>query len=63
MYTSVEAASAGEHGVGFEEVASMLRELVGQLGKQSTRQHGLLRDLLEAMEKQQQNHRNLLNAG
>lgn len=60
--SSVEAASAGEHGVSFEAVASMLRELVGQLGKQSARQRTLLRDLLEAMEKQQQNQRNLLYA-
>jgi len=60
--SSVEAASAGEHGVSFEAVASMLRELVGQLGKQSARQRALLRDLTDAMEKQQQNQRNLLYA-
>jgi len=60
--SSVEAASAGEHGASFEAVASMLRELVGQLSKQAARQGALLRDLLEAMEKQQQNHRNLLSA-
>lgn len=60
--SSVEAASAGEHGVSFEAVATMLRELVGQLGKQSARQRALLRDLIDAMEKQQQNQRNLLYA-
>lgn len=60
--SSVEAASAGEHGVSFEAVALMLRELVGQLGKQSARQRALLRDLSDAMEKQQQNQRNLLYA-
>lgn len=40
----------------------MLRELVGQLGKQSARQRRLIRDLSDAMEKQQQNQRNLLYA-
>jgi len=60
--SSVEAASAGEHGVSFEAVSSMLRELVSQLGKQSARQRSLLRDLSDAMEKQQQNQRNLLYA-
>jgi hypothetical protein len=60
--SSVEAASAGEHGVSFEAVATMLRALVSQLGKQSVRQRFLLRDLSEAMEKQQQNQRNLLYA-
>lgn len=60
--SSVEAASAGDHGVSFEAVALMLRELVGQLGKQSARQRALLRDLSDAMEKQQQNQRNLLYA-
>ncbi|HDY84272.1 hypothetical protein LCGC14_0580340 [marine sediment metagenome] len=58
--SSVEAASAGEHGVSFEAVASMLRELVGQLGKQSARQRSLLRDLSESMEKQQQTHQHLI---
>lgn len=60
--SSVEAASSGEYGVSFEAVASMLRELVGQLGKQSTKQRILLRDLSETMEKQQNNMRNLLYA-
>lgn len=60
--SSVEAASAGEHGVSFEAVSSMLRELVGQLGEQSARQRSLLRDLSEAMEKQQNNQRKLLYA-
>jgi hypothetical protein len=60
--SSVEAASAGEHGVSFEAVATMLRALVSQLGKQSSRQRSLLRDLSEAMEKQQQNQRNLMYA-
>lgn len=60
--SSVEAASSGEHGVSFEAVASMLRELVGQLGQQSARQRALLRDLSEAMERQQNNLRNLLYA-
>lgn len=60
--SSVEAASAGEHGVSFEAVATMLRTLVTQLGKQSGRQRSLLRDLTDAMEKQQQNHRNLIYA-
>ncbi|MBL4637906.1 MAG: hypothetical protein JKY76_00945 [Proteobacteria bacterium] len=60
--SSVEAASAGEHGVSFEAVATMLRELVGQLGTQSVRQRSLLRDLSDAMEKQQQNQRNLMYA-
>jgi len=60
--SSVEAASAGEHGVSFEAVAAMLRELVGQLGTQSARQRSLLRDLSDAMEKQQQNQRNLMYA-
>lgn len=62
VFSSVEAASSGEHGVSFEAVASMLRELVGQLGQQSARQRSLLRDLSEAMEKQQNNMRNLLYA-
>jgi len=60
--SSVEAASSGEYGVSFEAVSSMLRELVGQLGKQSRKQRILLRDLSEAMEKQQNNMRNLLYA-
>jgi hypothetical protein len=60
--SSVEAASAGEYGVSFEAVASMLRELVLQLGKQSALQQSLLRDLAEAMEKQQLNQRNLFYA-
>lgn len=60
--SSVEAASSGEYGVSFEAVASMLRELVSQLGQQSARQRSLLRDLSEAMEKQQNNMRNLLYA-
>jgi len=60
--SSVEAASAGEHGVSFEAVSSMLRELVGQLGLQSARQRSLLRDLTEAMEKQQNNQGKLLYA-
>lgn len=60
--SSVEAASAGEHGVSFEAVATMLRELVGQLGTQSARQSSLLRDLSDAMEKQQQSQRNLMYA-
>ncbi len=60
--SSVEAASAGEHGVSFEAVANMLRELVRQLGTQSSRQHSLLRDLTDTMEKQQSNQRNLLYA-
>ena len=60
--SSVEAASAGEHGVSFEAVSSMLRELVGQLGLQSARQRSLLRDLSEAMEKQQNNQGKLLYA-
>jgi methyl-accepting chemotaxis protein len=60
--SSVEAASAGEHGVSFEAVSSMLRELVSQLGEQSTRQRVLLRDLADSMENQQTNQRNLLYA-
>ena len=60
--SSVEAASAGEHGVSFEAVSSMLRELVGQLGLQSARQRSLLRDLSDAMEKQQHNQGKLLYA-
>lgn len=60
--SSVEAASAGEYGISFEAVATMLRELVSQLGTQSSRQRSLLRDLSEAMEKQQSNQRNLLYA-
>lgn len=60
--SSVEAASSGEHGVSFEAVATMLRELVGQLGRQASLQSSLLRDLSEAMEKQQLNQRNLLYA-
>jgi methyl-accepting chemotaxis protein len=60
--SSVEAASAGEHGVSFEAVSSMLRELVGQLGRQASLQNSLLRDLSETMEKQQLNQRNLLYA-
>ncbi len=62
VFSSVEAASAGEHGVSFEAVSSMLRELVGQLGLQSARQRSLLRDLSEAMEKQQNNQGKLLYA-
>ncbi len=60
--SSVEAASAGEHGVSFEAVSSMLRELVRQLGEQSSRQRILLRDLSDSMENQQTNQRNLLYA-
>jgi len=60
--SSVEAASAGEHGVSFEAVASMLRELVEQLGGHSSLQRTLLRDLSEALEKLQLNQRNLLYA-
>jgi len=60
--SSVEAASSGEYGVSFEAVSSMLRELVSQLGQQSAKQSSLLRDLSEAMEKQQINMRNLLYA-
>jgi methyl-accepting chemotaxis protein len=60
--SAVEAASSGEHGASFEAVSSMLRELVKQLGQQSARQRSLLRDLSEAMEKQQHNMRNLLYA-
>jgi len=60
--SSVEAASAGDHGVSFEAVSSMLRELVGQLGLQSARQRSLLRDLSDAMEKQQNNQGKLLYA-
>ncbi len=60
--SSVEAASAGEHGVSFEAVSAMLRELVGQLGRQASLQNSLLRDLSETMEKQQLNQRNLLYA-
>ncbi len=50
--SSVEAASAGEHGVSFEAVATMLRELVEQLGQQSARQRSLLRDLSDTMAQQ-----------
>lgn len=60
--SSVEAASAGEHGVSFEAVSSMLRELVRQLGEQSSCQRILLRDLSDSMENQQTNQRNLLYA-
>jgi len=60
--SSVEAASAGQHGVSFEAVSSMLRKLVGQLGLQSARQRSLLRDLSDAMEKQQHNQGKLLYA-
>ncbi len=60
--SSVEAASAGEHGVSFEAVSSMLRELVKQLGEQSARQRSLLRDLSDAMEQQQNNQGKLLYA-
>jgi methyl-accepting chemotaxis protein len=60
--SSVEAASAGEHGVSFEAVSSMLRELVRQLGEQSSRQRILLRDLSDSMENQHTNQRNLLYA-
>jgi methyl-accepting chemotaxis protein len=57
--SAVEAASSGEHGVSFDAVSSMLRELVRQLGRQSARQTSLLRDLSEATEKQQINMRTL----
>jgi methyl-accepting chemotaxis protein len=60
--SSVEAASAGEYGVSFDAVASMLRELVEQLGGHSSLQTSLLRDLSEALEKLQLNQRNLLYA-
>jgi len=60
--SSVEAASAGEHGVSFEAVSSMLRELVSQLRLQSARQRSLLRDLSDAIEKQQNNQRYLVYA-
>ncbi|PHS25747.1 MAG: hypothetical protein COA83_04865 [Methylophaga sp.] len=60
--SSVEAASAGEHGVSFEAVSSMLRQLVSQLGEQSVCQRTLLRDLSDSMENQQTNQRNLLYA-
>lgn len=52
VFSSVEAANAGQHGESFEAVASMLRELVGRLSQQSKRQQSLLRDLSEAMELQ-----------
>jgi methyl-accepting chemotaxis protein len=60
--SSVEAASSGEYGISFEAVATMLRHLVEQLGRQAALQNSLLRDLSEAMEKQQLNQRNLLYA-
>jgi len=60
--SSVEAASAGEHGVSFEAVSSMLRELVGQLGEQSSRQKALLRDLSDSIDQQQQNQGKLFYA-
>jgi methyl-accepting chemotaxis protein len=60
--SAVEAARAGEFGVSFESVAAMLKELVGQLDKQSKLQQSILRDLSEAMESQQIMQRNLLYA-
>lgn len=60
VFSSVEAANAGQHGESFEAVSSMLRVLVGQLAEQSKRQQSLLRDLAEAME-QQYNHEKLLS--
>ncbi|MDT8371979.1 MAG: hypothetical protein RQ783_08325 [Gammaproteobacteria bacterium] len=60
--SSVEAASSEDHGASFEAVASMLRELVKQLGQHSQRQRTLLRDLSEAMELKQNTMRNLLYA-
>ena len=52
IFSSVEAANAGQYGESFEAVASMLRVLVGRLSQQSKRQQSLLRDLSEAMELQ-----------
>ena len=60
VFSSVEAASVGEHGTSFEAISAMLRELVGQLGIQSGRQRLILRDLTELMEKQQNILRNML---
>lgn len=62
VFSSVEAAYAEEHGVSFDAVALMLRDLVRQLGRQSSNQKALLRDLRDAMDKQQSNQRTLLNA-
>ncbi len=62
VFSAVEAASAGEYEASFDAVSSMLRDLVSQLGQQYQRQYFLLRDLSEAMELQQTNMRNLLNA-
>lgn len=61
--SSVEAANSGQHSVSFEAVAIMLRELVDRLNGQSMLQRSLLRDLIEAMDKQQNNLRTLVNAG
>lgn len=52
VFSSVEAANAGQHSESFEAVASMLRVLVGRLAQQSKRQQSLLRDLSEAVEQQ-----------
>jgi methyl-accepting chemotaxis protein len=62
VFSFVEAANAGEHGVSFEAVANMLRTLVSELRTQSVRQRSLLRDLSEVMEKQQLNQRALTYA-
>lgn len=61
--SSVEAANSGQHSVSFDAVSTMLRELVEMLNTQSMLQRSLLRDLVEAMDKQRDNLRSLANEG
>lgn len=51
VFSSVEAANAGQHAERFEAVSSMLRTLVEQLGQYFSSQYSLLRDLSDAVEK------------
>lgn len=62
VFSSVEAASAGEYGVSFEAVAKMLRGLVKQLGSQTANQRSLLREIAEGVEHLQLTERNRLYA-
>jgi len=62
VFSSVEAASSGEHGGSFEAVSSMLKELVNQLAQHAQSQRSLLRDLSESIEYQEKTLKKLLYA-
>jgi hypothetical protein len=59
--SSVEAANSGQYSASFNAVAEMLREQVDLLNAQSMTQRGLLRDLIEVMDKQLDNLRDSVN--